>query len=188
MTIFLNLTDHSQLPPEILEEILKTLPHKPSKVVQTQSHHKIKQYEIPSDPIPPFKPLQGPIPHAIYGPPVEIQQTHSLTTSYGTPAVDNYHKYFEHRSDSSEPIPSVTTKDQKTDSDNHGSIWHKMNVKKSKKETPTLTVIETNAFGSKKKSEQFAKDVMKQFLGKSSNYEKQKSVGFELTESDLKKP
>lgn len=168
----------------VLQEILKTIPHKPSKVVE--SHHNIKPYQIPSDPIPPFKPLKtGPIPHAFYGNPVEISQSHTLKTAYGAPASDHYHKYFEQRSDGSEPIPDVTIEDKKTDTgDNHGSVWHKMTMK-AKKQAPT--VIDSSEFGAKKKSTDIAKDVVKQFLGKKGGYEIQKSVEYEIKESELKK-
>jgi hypothetical protein len=188
---FLLLTVHDHPHPEdaslVLQEILKNLPEKPVKTISYGTPHKITQYDIPSDPIPPFKPLKSHGAHSVYGPPLAISHSHTLTTSYGTPAVDQYHKYFDHKSDGSNLIPSVVPK-YKDSNDSH-SIWHKMTLKMKKTASPEETKEKSNGLiiNSNTNENDLHKTIVEQALGKNTDIEIQKSIQYEIKESDYKK-
>lgn len=120
---------------DILDGILRNLPHKPMKSVGYQGYsggHSFNQLPIPNDLPPPFKPINT---YSSYDIPFESQKT--LNTQYGPP-LSHYSDY--HGQSSNKQSVAVNPKAY--------DIYHTMNLKLTK-EKNFVTVPPTNIDNSK---------------------------------------
>lgn len=107
-TIHTEITIQKPSPAEILRNLLQKLPtpnnHNDNEITHageydhielTHDHKNIQQYDIPNDPIPPFKPVKTYDLSEILSNPSSrqpthvISQTHTIATAYGQP-IDDY--------------------------------------------------------------------------------------------------